>query len=246
MNLQHNRKFPIKTAGNMSTRAVDVETISWDEFLRLFKWKQGEHVTVIGPTGSGKTWLVEAILPLRKYVAILITKKKDPMIQKFQRGGYERVKSWVEIPHEIHSRILLHPPFARDEPKERYQQVEFAHAFDRAFEQGHWTLYADELPYIIDDLGLERKVKRQLNQGRSLKSSLVSSAQRPAFLPLLTYSAATHVFFFRTTDEADLKRIGGLGGISNKLIREVVAVLESHQALYLNTRTGQMYITKVS
>lgn len=225
---------------------TEVPTISWDEFLKKFKWKQGEHLTVIGPTGSGKTWFVEAILPLRKYVAVLITKKKDPMIQKFKKAGYEEVKSWAEIPHEIHSRILLRPGFAKDEPKERLQHREFKYAFDRAFEQGHWAIYADELPYVIEILNLEREVKRQLNQGRSLKSSLISSAQRPAFLPLLTYSAATHVVFFRTTDEADLKRIGGLGGVSNKLIRETVMMLESHQFLYLNTRTGDMHISKVT
>lgn len=230
----------------IATRPEDVQIIHWKDFLRAFKWKQGEHVTIIGPTGSGKTWLAESILPIRRFVAVMITKKKDPMIGKFEKGGYKRVKDWHEIPHEIHSRILLHPPFARDEPKERHQRDSFAYAFDRAFEQGHWTLYADELPYVIDELKLQHKVKRQLNQGRSLKSSLVSSAQRPAFLPLLAYSAATHLFFFRTTDETDLKRIGGLGGVSNKLIRSLVAVLESHQVLYLNTRTGEMYITKVS
>lgn len=230
----------------IATRPDDVQIIHWKDFLRAFKWKQGEHVTIIGPTGSGKTWLAESILPIRRFVAVMITKKKDPMIGKFEKGGYKRVKDWHEIPHEIHSRILLHPPFARDEPKERHQRDSFAYAFDRAFEQGHWTLYADELPYVIDELKLQHKVKRQLNQGRSLKSSLVSSAQRPAFLPLLAYSAATHLFFFRTTDETDLKRIGGLGGVSNKLIRSLVAVLESHQVLYLNTRTGEMYITKVS
>lgn len=230
----------------IATRPEDVQVIHWDDFLRRFKWKQGEHVTIIGPTGSGKTWLAESILPIRDFIAVMITKKKDPMIQKFMKGGYEKVKDWKDIPHEIYPRVLLHPPFAKDEPMERHQRDVFAYAFDKAFTQGHWTLYADELPYVIDELKLAHKVKRQLNQGRSLKSSLVSSAQRPAFLPLLAYSAATHLFFFRTTDETDLKRIGGLGGVSNKLIRTLVQVLESHQVLYLNTRTGEMFITKVS
>lgn len=233
----------------MSTTAPDingVRVLPWDVFLRKFKWKQGEHITAIGPTQSGKTTLIKAILPMRKYVVVMITKKRDPLIGEFVKEGYERMKQWREVPHEIHPRILLHPPLARDEPKERHQHDEFRYALGRAFDQGHWTMYADELPYLIEELKLEKPLKRQWNQGQGMKTSLVSSAQRPAFLPLLAYSAATHIFIFKTTDENDLKRLGGLGGISNKLIRETVAVLPSKHALYLNTRTGKMYITKVN
>lgn len=222
--------------------------ISWDEFQKIFKWKQGDHVTIIGPTESGKTYLAESILPRRSYVAAMITKRKDPMIQKFQRAGYTKLKDWREVPHEIHPRVLLHPPFARDEPRERYQRDCFTYAFDRAFTQGHWCLYADELPYLIDELKMDRWCKRQWNQGRSQKSCLVASAQRPAFLPLLAYSAPPHLFFFNTTDDNDIKRIGGMGGVNNKLIRETVGLLDfaAHEVLYLDKRTRKLYITKVN
>jgi len=221
-------------------------TVEWDQFTRTFRWKQGQHMTAIGPTQSGKTTLIKALLPIRKYVVAMITKKRDKLIGEFKKEGYEHMKQWKEVPHEIHPRVLLHPPFARDEPKERHQYREFKYALDRAFDQGHWTMYADELPYLIEVLKLDRELKRQWNQGEGMKTSLVSSAQRPAFLPLLAYSAATHLFFFRTNDENDVKRIGGMGGVSNKLIREIVSVLESKQFLYLNTRTGEMLISKVN
>jgi hypothetical protein len=223
-----------------------IPRMHWLDFLKSFKWEQGEHVTLIGPTGQGKTYLVNAIIHLRRYVAILITKKRDPMIKEFEKQGFERLKSWQEVPHEIHPKVLLQPPFARNEPKERHQFDEFKYALDRGFEQGKWTLYADELPYLIDELGLKKQLQRLWYQGRSLKVSVISSAQRPAWLPLLAYSSATHLFFFRTTDETDLKRLGGLGGVDNKVIRAAVSVLGSHEVLYLNTRTGKMLITKVS
>lgn len=223
-------------------------TLDWEAFERKLKWKQGEHVTAIGPTQSGKTTLIKALLPRRGYVVVMITKRRDPLIGEFVKEGYEKLKEWKEVPHEIHPRILLHPPLARDEPKERNQYREFKYALDRAFDQGHWTLYADELPYLIDELKLEKPLKRQWNQGQGMKTSLVASAQRPAFLPLLAYSAATHLFFFSTNDENDLKRLGGLGGKSNKLIRNIVSVLDSEakQFLYLNTRSRDMYISSVN
>ena len=58
------------------------------------------------------------------------------------------------------------------------------------------------------------------------------------------YSQATHLFFWRTTDRADLGRIGGLGGIDPTLIRMRVAKLRGHECLYVNTRTGELLVTK--
>lgn len=224
----------------------DKITVPWEVFFKRFKWKQGQHLTAIGPTQSGKTTFLKAVLPMRDYVVVMITKVRDKLIGEFKKEGYEHMREWKEVPHDVHPRILLHPPLARDEPKERHQYREFAYAIDRAFAQGHWTLYADELPYLIDELGLAKKLKRQWNQGEGMKTSLCASAQRPSGLPYLAYSAATHLVFFKTNDENDIKRLGGLGGISNKVIRNLISLLESKQFLYLNTRTGEMWISKVN
>src|SRR4051812_9363940 len=37
-------------------------------------WKQGQHVGVVGRTGSGKTYLVSKLVMLRRYVIIFRTK----------------------------------------------------------------------------------------------------------------------------------------------------------------------------
>ena len=41
----------------MADRIEPVEEVGFDDFLHHFdrEWKQGEHVSMIGPTGRGKT-----------------------------------------------------------------------------------------------------------------------------------------------------------------------------------------------
>lgn len=51
--------------------------MEWETFLSEFSepggdfiWRQGEHVTIIGNTSSGKTTLARAILPIRRFVTV--------------------------------------------------------------------------------------------------------------------------------------------------------------------------------
>jgi hypothetical protein len=220
--------------------------MEWDDFLtEAFVWHQGEHVSAIGPTGSGKTTLILAILHRRAYVCALATKPADKTMVGLIRRGYRRITQWPPPPRGIarQLRIVLWPPFKHpdDVANQRYQ---IDRALRAMFVAGSWTIFADEIYYLCKFLGLTKLLELIWTQGRSLGISLVGGTQRPAFVPLLMYSSATHLFFWRDNDEVNLKRIGGLGGKSAKLIRETVASLPKHTCLYLNTRTGQMVITK--
>lgn len=225
---------------------IDVEELNWEQFQKRFKWSQGEHVSLIGPTGEGKTTLAKEILPRRAYTIVFATKKKDPLIDEFERDGYKRMKEWAPVPAEIEPKIILHPPFQKKEPREAQQVNHFTYALDRAFDEGHWTVYIDELHYFIDELKLARLIKRLWNQGRSLKVSVVSSFQRPSFVPHLAYSAPTHLFFFHNGDELDSKKMGGLGGKDRRQIAAEINTLAKHEVLYFNTRTGELVRTKVT
>jgi len=229
----------------MITDVEDIPIVSWQWFLENWIWKQGEHVTLVGPTGQGKSTLIEEIEYRRKYVIVLVTKKRDPITGKYQKRGYKLLKSWKGVSDDVYPKVVLQPPFAKDEPKERIQREEFKFALDRIFEYGGFCTVIEEAEYMAKDLKLDREMRRLWQQGRSLNVSVVAGTQRPAFIPVVAYSSATHLFFFRSTDEYDLQRMGGLGGMSNRTIREAVSMLQSHQILYLNTRTGQMLITKV-
>ena len=223
-----------------------VETVTWDTFLSdHFVWRQGEHVSMIGPTGSGKTTLALNLLPMRQFVIVLATKPRDETMDKLvKEDGYLKVKRWKDIPRigvRQHLRVIVQPPYKSS--RDIWQQAQaFDDVLNAAFIQGGWTIFADEL-FWMQKLGLNNELETYWTQGRSMNLSLIAGTQRPANVSLFAYDQATHVFFWRDNDERNLKRISGMNGQNAKLIRETVASMPKHASLYVNTRTGAMVMT---
>lgn len=219
-----------------------VARVGWPDFLDAFDWQQGEHVTLVGPTGGGKTTLALELLPRRDYVAVLGTKPRDPTLSRLVGAGFRRLREWP--PSWGQHRVVVWPEYRRIEDVHR-QQVVFDHMLREIFTAQAWCVYVDELHYLCETLRLDKALLTYWQQGRSIGISLVASSQRPANIPLAAYSQATHLFFWRTNDERDLKRIGGVGGLSSKAIAAAVAGLAKHDVLYVNSRTGAMAVTRV-
>lgn len=228
-----------------------IKRLAWKDFYAQFSWFQGEHVTMVGPTGCGKSLLGTQIMQKRQYVVVLGTKpttRPDPTLSKLtEKGGaYRLIRSWDRMPTlagRKEMRVVLWPPY-RSIRDRKNQRAQIAIAMDEMFSAGSWTVWADELWYIEKRLGLVDLTQEYWTQSRSLEATLVGGTQRPAHVSLLAYDQATHLFFWRENDEANLKRIGGLGGLNSKLIRATVAALPRHDALYVNTRTGDMFVTR--
>lgn len=230
------------------SRKADVAAprLTWPEFSSVLDWRQGEHVSLVGPTGQGKSALGLALLPRRDYVMVLATKPKDPtldgMTRKRARPRYRRVRDLDSRPVDA-SRLLVWPSFTGMGDIPHQADVMYS-ALDTGFSEGGWCLYVDELYYLCEMLGLSTMVKLIWQQGRSVGVSLVGATQRPAWVPLELYSQATHVFLFRHNDRRDLDRLGGVasaGDVDPRTIREIVGHLGKHEFLYVNTRTGAMY-----
>ena len=70
-------------------------TTPWAEFFQSWNWRQGEHITLVGPTGSGKTTLAKAILSKRAYVVFVATKPRDATIDQLEADGFVVVRRWT-------------------------------------------------------------------------------------------------------------------------------------------------------
>ena len=222
------------------SKRTEIQTVEWAEFYRdIFDWKQGEHVSIIGPTGQGKTTLALAVLPKRRFVIIFSTKPKDEQTEKL---GWKIFRKWP-IPVTV-ERAILWPKF--EGPADfKTQQQTFANAMLDIFRSGNWAVYVDETFYFSNILKLDSLLEMYWLQARSLGISFVAGTQRPSHVPLLMYDQATWLFFFRDNDERNLRRLGSMGGLETKRIMEAVAMLDTHQFLAINTRTGEMYRSTV-
>jgi len=231
---------------NMRQAKVSTEAprVPWDVFLaEKFRWRQGEHVALIGPTGQGKTTLQTSLLPLHPYVVVFATKPRDESMQRLIRTGYYPIKRWQQMDPGTYPRRVLWPDAGQLESVAN-QKVIFHDAFKKIYREGGWTIAIDELWYICNMLKLDLDVKLYLLQARALGISMLAATQRPAWVPVEVYDQSTHLFFWRDNDENNLKRISGISFRSADLIRSVVADLERFQVLYINTRTGEMYRTR--
>lgn len=221
----------------------EIPFLDWDSFLAQFEWTQGEHVALIGPTGSGKTTLALSLLPLRKYVVAVGTKPRDKTLENLQRSrGFTRIKEWESLDPTVHPKRILWPDARRlDAAKDQRDAI--LRGLIRIYKEGGWCVYIDELWFIIHTLGLEKVIRIYLQQSRALDISLVVATQRPAFVPLEVYDQSTHLFFWRDNDERNLKRISGISWLSANLVRGAVARLAKHEVLYINTRDGLLLRT---
>lgn len=184
-------------------------------------WKQGEHVLISGPTGSGKTALARHIVELRAqnggHVIVFCMKPlEDPTIVNDYKG-FERWKKWKKRPSSWERRVLLWPDVRKAKGDKdailEIQEEVFSEAFAGINDAGKWTVQIDEGLYTVSPTFLNKSADLAMAHaiGRSGELTMVTLTQRPSHLPLILYGSASHAFVGRTREQSDLKRLSELG-----------------------------------
>ncbi len=223
--------------------------IRFDRFLERWTWKQGEHLTTIGPTGSGKTVLNRQLLRRRAFVVVLGIKNQDPELYgPFAREGYQQVTRFHPEPPEgaEESKILLVPRTDKHGAEARqFKSKAFKQVLNDVYDVGYWCVYADDVQYMADKLKLAPEFEELWMLGRSEGVSLVASSQEPVDIPVMAYNAATHLFLFKNPDLYRAKRMAELTGINREVAQHTILRLPDYEFLYINKRTGEMLRSKV-
>lgn len=220
---------------------MEIERLSWEDFLASWQWRQGEHVTLLGPTGQGKTTLALEILPRRDYVVVFGTKAKDATLQKLiKQDGYIKAEEWPPPPWA--DRVVLWPKTRKATYRIEQQKV-FYDALVEIYMSGGRCVYLDELRYVCDTLRLAPYVENLWQQGRSLGISVVGGNQRPRFVPLNAYDQATHIFTWNFNDRENAKRLSEIVGIDEKEVTSIIRGLPKYDTLYINADTHRLAIT---
>ena len=231
--------------------AAEVPFVPWSEFAPSFlaAWPENrnghaEHLSMVGPTGQGKTTLALELLKERvrlrgASVVILATKPKDPTLSRL---GWPIIRTWP--PGYGKEQVIYWPHFGDVRTAATRQRRAIEPVLADIFADGGRTVYIDEVAYFAETLKLDRVLKHFWGQGRSQNLLMVAGTQRPVMVPRAMFSECSWFVAFRTADEDELRRVGEIGGTDSRLIREAMRTLKPHEFLVCRTRTGEMIRSK--
>lgn len=201
--------------------------------LRLpFEWAQGEHMCIVGDTGSGKTTLVfglngkPGLLDYRRAAVALRSKGDDAKWM-----GSKRV--FTALPTMQDPKMLKIELF----PRRGSEAREFKIAMELAYKQKNTALYLDELYHADKLLKLRPTIDDMLTRGRSLGLTVITGLQRPVGSTRFALSQSKHVISF-SQEGRDAKTI------SEATTPRMVEVLESlpkHTFAWFERSTRQIW-----
>ncbi len=222
-----------------------------DDFIREWGRPGGrtepEHIEVLGPSGSGKSYFVARVLMDRtrrrqSHAVFVATKPADSTIL---RMGWPIVKDWRGV--QKNAQCIFWPRTkAIGQRRRAYQEERIRDLLDHLWEpESNTVLILDEIAYIQ---GLSRElrdtIEMYLREARSSGITLVMGKQRPQGVTREMHAETAWVISFKPRDRNDAERTAELFGSK----KEWVPVLESldntrHEFLIQCRRTGVTFIS---
>lgn len=238
---------------------MDVETdtpvvIDRDEFLREYwNYKPGQHVTILGPNGRGKSTLgfelLNATVHPKMKAYVLVSKPRDETIDKWtKRLRFRKIETYPPSADPLFRKTrgyMLRPyqSLKNLEADEQRLKTEFRKCLRSEYATKRASIvFADEAQELhgthhTSNLGLKRELEAYWKRGRSLQSGLWALAQRSAHNSQDMYNAPEHLFLFSEPDKRNRIRFSEIGGVDPDAIMQAVESLDQFQALYIK-RTG--------
>lgn len=236
---------------------TEIERVPWStlgpEFVASWGQPRGklqpEHLEILGPTGSGKSYLLVDMLRARQVVRgssiiFIATKAADATVGEF---GWPIVDTWRGV--QKHDQVVYWPRTRRlGTERMELQAAKIEDLLNHLWQpESNTVVVFDEFAYVETlSPNLKKTLQTYLREGRSHGITVVCGKQRPQGVQRDMSSETDWKVSFRMNDRADNERTAELFGVK----REYAMVLEHldrerHEFLIQHKLTGAQYVSWV-
>jgi hypothetical protein len=259
------------TRGYQSTNNPQLvaERVPRREFVRAFgeDYVPGQHVSLFGPTGRGKSRLCfqllgEVIAPDHPVYSLHgKVKGRDPVVMSVAKKYHLRMVP--ELPSKARQNLdtrrkyngyLIMPIESPTTPAE--ETAKLHKAFEHAISQNYRTVSHNTITHINEahqvqaELKLKEDVEAPLMRGGP-DNAVWQEAQRGRYLSYHTYSAPEHIFVFLDPDADNRKRYSDFGVMDPRELYYLSTNLRTQrvrdgrtisECLYIRRGSGDVYV----
>lgn len=239
------------------------DRVAWRDVAELFakEHRQGQHVGVVGPNGTGKSVLLIELAKLRasrqvrdgnpSRVSYLAAKPRDKTLDTL---GWPVIKQWPPGYGQWH--VIVWPPYGNPETVIDRHRAIFRPLLNKIFAEGFQTVVIDEVGYFSapvrkdadGGLGLGGVIDKYLFVARSSELALFGGTQRPRNVPRSFWSEPKWFGVFRFEDYDDARRVAEIGGKREGFVQLITEELDDYEFLFMH-RVGaarrELLISKV-
>jgi hypothetical protein len=206
-----------------------------------------EHLTVYGPSGSGKTYFITYVMTVRanlrgSHAVVIATKRADPTLET---AGWPIIDKWP--PDYGQNQVIFWTRAGLTDEDQAEQRARVFRLLNQLWvPDSNMMVNWDELPYIVNDLGLRRVVGTYYREGRANGITNIAGAQRPADVTRYPHSEAGWTVAFKPKDQDDRKRVAEVFG-NRRYYMDVLKSLdrERHQFVIKRELTGDVFISSL-
>lgn len=259
-----------------ATDGARVRPVQWASHVHWLREHlgPGQHISVIQPTGGGKSFLViEGLLKLpvieHSRVLFIDDKGDDPTTREWgipiteyppgltTRWGARdqlphwrlRVPDWTWSSTGSHEAGVKQARFVVGRALDAFYQEAQAPDDELSDEDAQASVVVIDEAYALTaprppSLNLAPLVVRNWRKGRYRGLLQIALSQEPLWMPSEFYSQPSHLYLGRILDRRQQDRLREIGG-NTAVIVETVSRLQEHEFLFLGAKGTHMAVVKV-